>query len=273
MSNWLQFLIFAIFLSAPALSWAVQKLREQADVKRQRAEAARRREEELRTGRVSDPQRENKPSSVREDRMTELQRLAERRQQQLRELRERQSRQVSGKNASMIAPMPPQAGGSGSGQRLPKGQGMRGQPLPNRRTAQQQQNRGATGQPQPGQRQRPAQNPIGSRPATQSQSPIRQDQVDIRSMMRQAEKTAPPAVIEGRSISQQLSDAPVSDASVVRNARSGTSTGVSAEVRSLLRGSTRKDGSGPKLATLLAINEVLSKPVSMREPGESGIPS
>ncbi len=205
--------------------------------------------------------------------MTELQRLAERRQQQLRELRERQSRQVSGKNASMIAPMPTQSGGPASGQRLPKGQGMRGQPLPTRRSAQPPQGRAAGQQPQPGQRQRPAQGAQPGRPATPTQSPIRQDQVDIRWMMRQAEKTAPPAVIEGRSISQQLSDAPISDANVARSARSEPRTGVSAEVRSLLRGSTRKDGSGPKLATLIAINEVLAKPVSIRESSESGSPS
>jgi len=268
LNQWLQLLFFAAVLGAPALSWVIQKLREQADVKRQRAEAARRREEELRTGRVSEPQRTDRQPPAREDRMTELQRLAERRQQQLRELRARQEKQLAAK-AVPLAPAS-QAGGSGVGQKLPKGQGMRGQALPGRRTDQQTPAQTRNRPPQTARTQPPAQQGTpGPRTGPQRPSPIRQDQVDIRSAMRQAEQSAA-AVLKGQSISEQLSAAPVSEKKIAPSARVDKRKGVSSEIRSLLRGSIRRDGSGPQLGTIIALNEILAKPVSMRDRGDGG---
>lgn len=267
MNQWLQLLFFVAVLGAPALSWVIQKLREQADVKRQRTEAARRREEELRTGRVSQPQQASQPPA-REDRMTELQRLAERRQQQLRELRARQERQIAAK-AAPIAPGS-QAGGSGVGQKLPKGQGMRGQPLPGMQTSQQTPAPTRNRPPQTARRQPSSQGTPGPRSGQQRPSPIRQDQVDIRSAMRQAEQSAAVPVLKGQSISEQLSAAPVSEKKVAPSAAADKRKGVSTEIRSLLRASTRRDGSGPQLATLMALNEVLAKPVSMRDRDNGG---
>jgi len=260
LQNWVQFLIFALFLSAPALSWVVQQLREKAEVKRERALAARRREEELRTGRTSEStQPQSLVTNKGEDRMTELQRLAERRQQQLRELRARQAQQQGAKASATIAPSAP-AAGSGKGQRLPRGAGMRGGPLPNRQAP-------ATTQPQT--RRRPQTQPAQQKssrpsPAARPTAPSG-DRVDIQSALRRAEseaaKSGQPA---NQSISQQLAAAPVSDERGGLAKVKGAKTGIGPEVRSILRDSTRMNRSGPGLASLLAIGEVLGKPVSMR---------
>jgi len=260
LQNWVQFLIFALFLGAPALSWVVQQLREKSEVKRERAMAARRREEELRTGRTSEssqPQTLVAPKS--DDRMTELQRLAERRQQQLRELRARQAQQQSTKASATIAPSAP-AAGSGSGQQLPRGAGMRGGPLPNRQNTASQPPARRRPQSQPVQQQQPSRSSYGPRPASQSG-----DRVDIQTALRRAEAEATKAGQPGnQTISQQLAAAPVSDERGTTAKVRGAQPGIGREVRAMLRGSTRKNRTGPSLASLLAIGEVLGKPVSMR---------
>lgn len=264
MANWVQFLVFALFLTAPAVSWVIQKLREQAEVKRVRTEAQRRREEELRTGRTSDAPGPSKLQSKGDDRMTELQRLAERRQQQLRELRARQERQQSTRTNVAIAPGS-QAGGRQAGQRLPRGTGMRGQALPARRGSQEQVARQPAQQPRPSKPQ-PQQTPARQKAAQAVRQPVR-DTVDIQTVLRQTASAGPEQIGQGQSIAEQLSAAPVTQESIARpDARGTVRRGVAGEVRSVLRGATMDGKKGPKLATLLAVTEILNKPVSMRDP-------
>jgi colicin import membrane protein len=106
-SGWIQFALLFLVFGFSAASWLYGKLREQAELKKMRDAQRRRREQELRTGRMTRAQAEAeaaatagaagaggaatagaKAGSSRDP--EELRRLAERRQAQLRELRERQ---------------------------------------------------------------------------------------------------------------------------------------------------------------------------------------
>lgn len=73
-----------------AISWILQRLKEQAAIKQARDEIARAKNEELRTGRSSAP---TAPKAVAQTETQALQDLAARRQAQLRELRTRQMQQ------------------------------------------------------------------------------------------------------------------------------------------------------------------------------------
>lgn len=267
--NWLSFLVLFLALGGPAITWAVQKMREQADKKRQRALEQRRIDEELRTGRVSGETQ--RPSSLvraePEDRMTELQRLAERRQQQLRELRQRQSDKANAQ-PSVSGPVgtPPLGGARSAGAGLPpvqrggipaQGQG----PLQGRRGAPQQQ-------------PRTSRQPVKPTPAPVRQQPIR----DVVELQKPAQAQGV-EVITAQTIAKQLHDSQTtsrprpsteqaSRGSATRLA--GRKESVSREVRSLL-GLTEPNRGRTSLRSLIAATEVLSKPVSMRErPDQAG---
>ena len=88
MGNNSQLIILLIFATISALSWVFGKLKEQSELKRARDEARRKRDEELRTGRVEQPSPTSRmpptPAQVR------AQDMAARRQAQLEELRRQQ---------------------------------------------------------------------------------------------------------------------------------------------------------------------------------------
>jgi len=95
-------------MAISAISWIAQRLKEQSAIKHARDEMARRRNEELRTGRTEAPSPTSGASAPDAQAMQDL---AARRQAQLRELRARQAQQQSQSGRTMppvvIAPVPP----------------------------------------------------------------------------------------------------------------------------------------------------------------------
>ena len=119
MGNNSQLIILLIFATISALSWVFGKLKEQSELKRARDEARRKRDEELRTGRVEQPSPTSRmpptPAQVR------AQDMAARRQAQLEELRRQQQARtqmtlpggvviVRGPVPGPTAPAPPRRG-------------------------------------------------------------------------------------------------------------------------------------------------------------------
>lgn len=123
--NFVQFLILALAVGAPVLSWLAGKIKEAHELKRLRDTARKNYEEQLRTGRApaqppAATTEQAKPARTAAD----LQALAERRQQQLRELRERQIGQ-----APATAPSAPRAPSTQPVQRPTRAPGVR-RPMP-----------------------------------------------------------------------------------------------------------------------------------------------
>lgn len=84
-----QFVVLLIFFGLSGLSWIMNKLREQKQIKQINDARRKRREEELRTGR-STPASPGGDSSQQGEPLPSLEELAARRQRQLEELRARQ---------------------------------------------------------------------------------------------------------------------------------------------------------------------------------------
>lgn len=105
-----QFVILLIFAGISTLSWVFGKLREQAELKRARDEARRRRDEELRTGRAVETPAPGTRQSAAQSRAQEL---AARRQAQLEQLRRQQQARaqvaVPGGVVIVRGPQPPGA--------------------------------------------------------------------------------------------------------------------------------------------------------------------
>ncbi|MFU8827819.1 MAG: hypothetical protein ACNA8P_00105 [Phycisphaerales bacterium] len=147
-----------------------------------------------------------------------------------------------------------QPGGSQAGQRLPRGTGMRGQPLPGRGGAQ-----------PPQQAQQPRGRAGSTRPPRRGEVI---DVVDFQDPSRAGGRGEPVALPKGRSIAQQLAADPIEDKSILKPGARPARVSVAREVRSMLAPARRDRGSGPSLRAVIAVTEILGKPVSMR--GESG---
>lgn len=100
-----QFLVLLIFFALSGLSWAVNKAREQKQIKQAREAQHRRREEELRTGRASGEEDGSVGPSAP---LPSLQELAAKRQKQLEELRARQQAKArdGGRPGPVARPIP-----------------------------------------------------------------------------------------------------------------------------------------------------------------------
>ncbi len=85
-SNLLQILVIFLVVGSGAISWAINKMKEEAERKRLREQMRRRRDEEIRTGRPQPA-----PQSKAQAQDARLKELAERRQAQLRELKKQQA--------------------------------------------------------------------------------------------------------------------------------------------------------------------------------------
>ncbi|MBL0922813.1 MAG: hypothetical protein IBJ10_11895, partial [Phycisphaerales bacterium] len=83
--------ILLVFIGLSFLQWLIRRLQEQSAVNRQKQQAARRRDEILRTGREPDAPAQPAPSSP--DAAARQARLRELRQKQLEEMRRKNSRQ------------------------------------------------------------------------------------------------------------------------------------------------------------------------------------
>jgi len=271
-----QLLIILLFFGFTALSWIVNKLREQAEVKRLRDEMRRREDESLRSTNVSrqaeaDQRLQEGVKSPTQQRMEEL---AARRQAQLRELRERQAGEtaqrrptgggVPGGGVVVRGPGQPTLRGpqgmpQGGGQRVPTGGPMGG---PMRGTG------GSGGVPptmrQPGQQARPqtARQTAASQRDRQtaelrSAPPIRERE---RVVLRAAEASPIDASspIEASAIGEGFAPGTPSALGRVRQ--------VGADVRALL------GVSGPERRrqqrALVAAAEVLGSPVALRDENE-----
>ena len=269
--SWFQILFLVIALGSPVISWLFGQLRQKIEDKRELARRQRLREEELRTGRRLTEEQPTPLVPVKNDRASELQRLAERRQQQLRELRARQAQQQQRKAnpatpAAQLQSQPKNLPGRSQSraeqarQRMQERLQKRQQELRKRQEAlqqrrqQQQQSRPSTGRPFE----------QASRP--QSQSSRKPDADQIKAALAQSAQTA---AIDQATIQQHLRAAPSSEPAKQARAKNRQND-VGKQVRDLLHGSPAGSSSRPSLAALLAVNEVLSKPVSMRDSDGGG---
>lgn len=224
-----QFIILLIFGGISMLSWVLGKLREQAELKRARDEARRRREEELRTGRSGDApdSMDARQTAAR----TRAQELAARRQAQLEQLRRQQQAraQVTLPGGVVIVrnPPPPPAPtrAPSPARRPPSPAGPTGIPVPPRRS---------TVRPTPASRGAPGPRPTPPTAAPPPRAP--------------APRPAPPRV-----------EAPdFFDRDNSRRGRQGPS------VRDLLRGSAGAPAGAGNLRALIGAMEVLGPPVALR---------
>lgn len=217
-----------IMLLIPALSWIAQRLKEQALIKQERDNQARRREEELRTGRTTGaaPARPTTAASGSQSADAQaVQDLAARRQAQLRELRARQMQQgQASQGPPVIIPSPQQPTRRPPMQ--PSAGPLRPTPMP--------------GGPRPAQVQRPA---------PRSPQPRRPEPTPSGSMPLPA-RLAPIAVVK------PAAPAPEIIASV-------PSRHVNASERLLSLINNRATGK-PDAARLIVLGEILGTPPSLR---------
>jgi hypothetical protein len=98
--------------------------------------------------------------------------------------------------------------------------------------------------------------------------------VDFQDPSRPGGRGEPVALPKGRSIAQQLAADPIEEKSILKPGARPARLSVSREVRSMLAPARRDRGSGPSLRAVIAVTEILGKPVSMRgESGPSGNPN
>ncbi|MFI4854937.1 MAG: hypothetical protein ACIAQF_08180 [Phycisphaerales bacterium JB065] len=270
--SWFQILFLVIALGSPVISWLFGKLRQKAGEKREQARLQRLREEELRTGRRLTEEQPTPLVPAKNDRASELQRLAERRQQQLRELRARQAqqqqRQAKPANAASQLQSQPknlpsrsQSRAEQARQRMQERLQQRQQELRKRQEAlqqrrQQQQSRPSTNQP------------FTQPPRPQSQSSRKPDADQIKAALARSAQTA---ALNQATIQQHLRTSPTPSAQQTNQPRERKRrNNVGGEVRDLLLGSPPGSSNRPSLSALLAVSEVLSKPVSMRDSDDGG---
>ncbi len=272
--NWFQILIVVIAFGGPVISWIFSQLKQKAGEKREQVRLQRLREEELRTGRRASDEQPSALVTAKNDRASELQRLAERRQQQLRELRERQAQQQQAK----APPVSPAAQLQSQPKNLPSQSQSRAEQARQRmqeRLQQRQEELRARQESLQQRRQQQANRPTTGQPTAQPQRggapSVRAPEVEqIKAALA---RSAQAAALDQATIQQQMREAPVSSTRPAGTAvTQRRPSNLGAEVRSLLRGAQARQTDRPSLAALLAVSEVLSKPVSMRDSdGEGGV--
>lgn len=277
--NNIQFVILILAFAAPAIGTAVQKLREQQEIKRRRDDLRRQREEALRTGRGGAAEAgvaeapAAKPGAASRD-PQRLRELAAKRQAQLEALRERQRAQAArrredggeGSRETPVVLVPP-GGGGGRG-----GGGVAAPPrLPQR-------SRGPVGGGGGGAVGRPAGQAGSGRPVVRGAEAARR---------RERASAAPARVVDRVELSGvRRGDGGRGSESVRRLVRSsapgagerrrGRTRGTARRVRELLmvEGASSRLGRAERserLAALFALQEVLARPMSMRPDEDRGV--
>lgn len=260
-----QFWPIIIVLGLSAASWIFQRLKEQSEVKKSQDQLRRRVEDELRTGRAA-PESQPTPRADAQA----LQDLAARRQAQLRELRMRQAGQGAGGPVVARAPQgtpggpvltPPRA--ASSGPIIVPGPGRPTAPTP----------RQPANPPSPGGPGRIS--PRAPRPTAPAAARPPSPQPVPAGLARSRTPAAPPPNTPGIQVRQPASDDDASwSALTLRTVPTpstvitGRTTAETSGLRRLvsLMDSGRSDRE--RLAQAIVINELLSKPVSMREQGQ-----
>lgn len=251
--NWLQLLLYLLILAGPAIGWAIKKVKEQAAVKAERERRRNLEYESLRTTQVVDRKSPSDEQSEAVERQRAMRELALRRQAQLQELRQRQI-EAARQRQQQRGPNAPQPGEGLSalvgGAQAPQQGSLTSTPTPAplRPAHTPQQTPQAPRRPAaitPPQRQRQPQ------PRQKQPAPIRRPEAQRPARVKPAKPSVPP-VVPG----------------VVPGV---TARGSGIGVRSLLFARDGGRRSKDELRRLFALNEVLSKPVSMRKgPGIDG---
>lgn len=266
--NNFQLVLFAAIFGLSILSWVVGKVREQAEIKRQRDAARRRMEEQLRTGRA-----EPAPSPTTAAQGMSAQELAARRQAQLQELRRQQAEK---KRAALGATLPMPVPGGPGGLGGPGGAGAPHARAPMPRPAKPTVRPAGQAAATP---TRPAQRPTTQpttlkRPEQLGDRPAR-DPAPVRRGPAEPTRRRPP---EAREPARLLYDEPaepvVSRASRFAPPAAAAPPRVAEvaprtpSVRALLFGTGGEPRRSDELRRLFALQEVLGAPLSMRdEPG------
>jgi hypothetical protein len=251
MNNNLWFL--ALFFGMSFASWLYGQLREQAKLKKAREEARRQYEEGLRTGRTSTEQPRPSPQPA----TATAGELAERRQAQLRELRRQQDATRGGTTVVIAKPQTSPPTGVARPGSTPIVLGPGGIVIPRA--------------PAPV-RAKPAPAParVPARPMPEVQDP--RIALQQRRLREQAEHEA--AVIRAEQ-AEEVETASQSRSALARRQGAGSIGTVesvrprpsASRVRGLLFTDDGRVKRGAELRRLFALNEVLGRPVSMREPG------
>ncbi len=254
-----QFWPIIIVLGLSAASWIFQRLKEQSEVKKSQDQLRRRIEDELRTGRATS---ENQPAP-RADAQA-LQDLAARRQAQLRELRMRQAGQGSG---GPVVVRPPQGTTSGTVVAPPRGASsgpilVPGPGRPTSQTPRQPANApGGSGRMAP-RTPRPTAPAAARTPATQSFPPP-------PARPRAPQSPFTPPTPQGVQVRQPTTDADMGwTAPTLGTVVAGRTTAATSGLRRLVSLMDAGGTDHQRLARAIVINEILSKPVSMREPDQ-----
>jgi len=222
-----QLVIILIFAGISTLSWVFGKLREQAELKRARDDARKRRDEELRTGRS---EQEPSPAAARPTAaQSRAQELAARRQAQLEQLRrQQQSRAQVTLPGGVVIVRTPQTPGPVS----------RGQSVPRRAPT-------------------PTQSPGIPVPPRKSTTRPTLPQSRIPSVQRPAQIAQPPAPAARPVAAAPKISTPIHDPAVDHDSPHSA-------VRALLRGAPGQPRSARDLRALFGVMEVLGPPVALR---------
>ncbi len=260
--NWLlnnaQILIFLVIIGSSVFGWVFKQLKEQAELKRIENERQRRKLEELRTGRVDEPDRpipaqtrvptprtssQTTPQPTQASRtssagQTRLEEIAARRQAQLAELRRRRAEQLAKARSGGSQPQSPPT--SQPGRQPPR------QPA--------------------GPAQRPAPRPVPVQQAPQkpratiNRAPLSQGnppQAPMPSRRRRSKDKPPRETVEQHHLDVAIDDRHL-------ESRLGTSAGAKPAVSSHA-GDLRDMLQGPRIRDAILLSEILAPPVSMRE--------
>lgn len=246
--GWSSLLIIALAFGAPAISWLFGKLKEQHELKKARDAARERQQESLRATHIVDRTERPAPEQQRERQVSDL---AARRQAQLRELRERQARSTSTPPVVTRAPSAPtRPTPTRSNPPAPPAR----QPQPLRP--------GVPASRRPGPRP-PRTTPPQARPApprpVQTARPV-----PVPSSRRRSSPPPPPA--KPRLGTPAPLPSPIAGDGSSPSRRLNISKGV----HRTLGGATRTKRSRESIAQAMALVEVLSPPISLRDP--SGLP-
>lgn len=242
------------FFAFSALSWVIGKLREQAAIKKSRDEARRNRDEELRTGRAVEA-----PAQTRGGELAELRELAAKRQQQLQQMRDMQKRSAAAakqrpKDTVVFGPSPIPLPG-GQRQQGPGVPGVPGRPsLPNAPV---------TLRPQGRPQQQPSRGVQDIRPGTplpraKGKTPATRREEPAAEFVRQpytVEPAKPRRIVADTT--DHIGGPGAPETSVNRPAPVGLAA---------LLATAGKRPTPSDMRRAIMLNEVLSKPVGMRDP-------
>lgn len=295
MNQWVSTLMFLVVVGAPAISWLIQKLKAQHEIKQERDRVRAAEEQALRTGQIAERRPAPEPTTPTGRSQQQLQDLAARRKAQLEALRARQQQQQQGGAAI------PTAEADHAMHREARAANVTPEELAREREAEARRAEraraflaGTSAPPAPGV---PTPTRVPQRPGMQPQPSRRPPGVASRQQQQVAsgqQRRRPPQQVSPsqrraqespgrapqpaptRRVQRERSRAPgsaiaASEGRVVPLARgqhgAGRSTG---GVRSLFVDSTGRPRSKEDLRRIIAATEVLGPPVSMRsgDPGE-----